>query len=138
MTPLIKSNTTILTMKTQTFTINLCNQISNLTESSDHQSNIPTQGSCSELDTPIEASKSSPSVLIQVFEGNRAMMKHNNFLGKFKFTAIPPVSKPKKVPQIDVTFDIDANGIMRVLAVDKGTGKKNEITIINNKGHLSV
>ncbi|XP_008307673.1 heat shock cognate 70 kDa protein-like [Cynoglossus semilaevis] len=74
-------------------------------------------------------------VLIQVFEGERAMTKHNNLLGKFDLTGIPPA--PRGVPQIEVTFDIDANGIMNVSAVDKSTGKENKITITNDKGRLS-
>lgn len=68
----------------------------------------------------------------QVYEGERAMTKDNNLLGKFELTGIPPA--PRGVPQIEVTFDIDANGIMNVSAVDKSTGKENKITITNDKG----
>ncbi|KTG43693.1 hypothetical protein cypCar_00037901 [Cyprinus carpio] len=70
-----------------------------------------------------------------VYEGERAMTKDNNLLGKFELTGIPPA--PRGVPQIEVTFDIDANGIMNVSAVDKSTGKENKITITNDKGRLS-
>ena len=73
--------------------------------------------------------------MIQVFEGERARTKDCNLLGKFELTGIPPA--PRGVPQIEVTFDLDANGILNVSASDKTTGKSNRITITNDKGRLS-
>jgi len=77
-----------------------------------------------------------PAVTIQVYEGERAMTKDNHMLGRFDLTGIPPA--PRGVPQIEVTFDIDANGILNVSAVDKSSGKKENITITNDKGRLSA
>jgi len=76
-----------------------------------------------------------PTVTIQVFEGERAMTKDNHILGKFDMTGIPPA--PRGVPQLEVTFEMDANGILQVGAEDKGTGNSESITITNDKGRLS-
>nr|XP_039269185.1 endoplasmic reticulum chaperone BiP-like isoform X1 [Styela clava] len=81
------------------------------------------------------ASDNQPTVTINVLEGERPMVKDNHHLGKFDLTGIPPA--PRGVPQIEVTFEIDVNGILRVSAEDKGTGNKEKITIKNDDNRLS-
>ena len=119
MSCLIKRNTTIPTKQTQSFTT--C------------ENNQPC------IDIKVFILSWCPVIfdlnLVQVYEGERVMTRDNHKLGSFDLMGIPPA--PKGVPSIDVTFEIDANGVLNVSARDNSTGKHNAITITNDKGRLS-
>ena len=139
MAALIRRNTTTPTKKSETFTTYANNRLCELIPDDvdepapimNNQLGLPTK----ESEILSTYANKQPGVLIRVYEGERARTKDNNLLGQFELSDVPPA--PSGVHKIEVTFDIDANGILNVSACDKTTWKSNRITITNDKGRLS-
>jgi len=143
MTALIKRNTTVPTKKSGIISLSPTISSRSILSLSSIVSSIltvsgiipfPLSSICSSASIFLSSDNES-GVLIQVYEGERARTKDNNLLGKFELSGIPPA--PHGVHQVEVTFDVDVDGILNVSAADKTTGKSNRITITNDKGRLS-
>ncbi|CAF3606324.1 unnamed protein product [Rotaria sp. Silwood1] len=132
MTALIKRNTTIPTKQTQTFTISSHDQSGG---TGAELAKFDRENSNKQTETMATSSNTQFSVDIKVFEGEHSLTRDNYLLGYFTLSGISLVSD--SVPQIEVTFDIDANGILIVSAVDKTSGREHKITVTNDKGRLS-
>ncbi|CAF1348063.1 unnamed protein product [Rotaria sordida] len=132
MTVLLKRNTTIPTKQTQTFTISSYDQSGGTVA---ELVTVDRENSTKQTETMANSSKTQFSVDIKVFEGEHSLTRDNHLLGYFTLSDISLASN--SVPQIEVTFDFDANSILNVSAVDKTSGKENKITVTNDNGRLS-